>query len=152
MQFFTQIPLRNLIEFCRVLRHNLAAGLTLRRVFRQQAERGPYSVRPVAQRISEKLEQGESLEAALKDEKHKFPPIFLSLTAMGEESGNLPEVLAELEEYFVLQQKLWRQFINQITLPVLQLVAAIFVIGGMIFFLAVLSQGNKPFHPLGLGY
>ena len=100
MQFFTQIPLRNLIEFCRVLRHNLAAGLTLRRVFRQQAERGPYSVRPVAQRISEKLEQGESLEAALKDEKHKFPPIFLSLTAMGEESGNLPEVLAELEEYF----------------------------------------------------
>jgi type IV pilus assembly protein PilC len=152
MQLFSEIPLASLIEFCRVLRHNLAAGLTLRRVFRQQAERGPYAVRPVAERISEQLEQGESLEAALKAERHKFPPIFIALTAVGEESGNLPEVLTELEEYFLLQQRLRRQFISQIAWPVFELVAAIFVIAGMIFVLAVLSQGPKPFDPLGLGY
>ena len=33
---------------------------------------------------------------------------------MGEDSGNLPEVLADLEKYFVLQQRLRRQFFNQI--------------------------------------
>ena len=152
MQLFSQIPMTSLIEFCRILRHNLAAGLTLRHVFRQQAERGPYAVRPVAKRISEQLEQGESLESALKGERKKFPPIFLSLVSVGEESGNLPEVLAELENYFLLQQKLWRQFLSQIAWPVFELIGAIFVIAGMIFVLAILSQGGKPFDPLGLGY
>jgi len=152
MQLFSQIPMTSLIELCRILRHNLAAGLTLRHVFRQQAERGPYAVRPVAKRISEQLDQGESLESALKEERKRFPPIFISLVSVGEESGNLPEVLTELENYFLLQQKLWRQFLSQIAWPVFELIGAIFVIAGMIFVLAILSQGGKPFDPLGLGY
>src|SRR5262249_49503341 len=151
MQLFTEVPLKSLIEFCRVLRHNLAAGLTIRRVFRQQAERGPYAIRPVAERISEQLEQGESLEHALRAERRKFPPIFLALTSVGEQSGNLPEVLADLEEYFLLQQKLRRQFLSAIAWPAFELVAAIFVIAGMIYVLAVLG-GAKGFDPTGLGY
>jgi type II secretory pathway component PulF len=151
MFFSRQLPLWSLTEFCRVLRHNLEAGLTLRHVFRQQAERGPRPVRPVAERISRDLEQGESLKDALTKEEAHFPVIFVSLTAVGEESGNLPEVLADLEKYFVLQQRLRRQFFSQIAWPVIQMVAAIFVIAGMIYVLALLSTG-QPFDPLGLGY
>jgi type IV pilus assembly protein PilC len=153
MQLFTQLPLSGLIEFCRALRHNLDAGLTLRHVFRQQGERGPFAVRPVARRMAEKLDEGESLEKALKDERAYFPAIFISLVAVGEQTGSLPEVFAELEKYFVLQQRLRRQFIQQITWPALQLVAAIFVIAGMIFLLAALSPSGKPsWDPLGLGF
>jgi type IV pilus assembly protein PilC len=150
--FSRQLPLWSLIEFCRVLRHNLEAGLTLRHVFRQQAERGPQPVRPVARRISRDLEQGESLTSALEKEASHFPVIFVSLSKVGEESGNLPEVLADLEKYFVLQQRLRRQFYNQIAWPVIQMVVAIFVISGMIYVLALLSSGNRPYDPLGLGY
>jgi type IV pilus assembly protein PilC len=146
------LPLANLIEFCRVLRHNLSAGLSLVRVFQQQAKRGPLALRPIADRIAQDLEQGDSLETALKRERSAFPPIFVSLAVVGEETGNLPEVLAELEKYFVLQQRLWRQFISQIAWPVIQLVAAIFVIAGMIFLLAILSSNGHPFDPLGLGF
>jgi len=151
MLFSKQLPLANLIEFCRVLRHNLSAGLTLRHVFRQQATRGSLAVRPVAARISERIEEGESLEAALKPERDKFPPLFLSLAAVGEESGALPEVLAELEKYFVLQQRLQRQFISQIAWPAIEFFLAPFILAGMIFLLAILSSG-PPADPLGLGY
>ncbi len=34
--FSSRLPLSSLIELCRVLRHYLGAGLTLRDVFRQQ--------------------------------------------------------------------------------------------------------------------
>jgi type IV pilus assembly protein PilC len=153
MQLFTQLPLSSLIEFCRVLRHNLDAGLTLRHVFRQQGERGPYAVRPVARRMADKLEEGESLEQTLKDERGYFPPILISLATVGEQTGSLPEVFAELEKYFALQLRLRRQFISQITWPAIQLVAAIFVIAGMIFLLAALSPTGRPsWDPLGLGF
>jgi len=140
------------ILLCRALRHNLSAGLTLRDVFRQQARRGSAAVRPIADQICQDLQEGESLEGALDKVKDRFPPLFLALAEVGEESGNLPEVFGELEKYLVLQQRLRRQFIGQIIWPALQLFAAIWVIAGMIFILGILSPpGSAPFDPLGMG-
>jgi type II secretory pathway component PulF len=148
MFFSRQLPLSSLIEFTRSIRHNLAAGLTLLRVFRQQAERGPAPVRPIAERMSQELEQGESLEEALKNETAHFPTMFVSLATVGEQSGNLPEVLGELEKYFVLQQRLWRDFYSRIAWPAIQFFLAPLIIAGMIYILGLL---NSPFDPLGLG-
>ena len=110
MLFSSQLPLASLIEFCRVLRHNLGAGLSLVHVFRQQATKGPPPIRPVAERILHELEQGESLETALEQERAFFPPMFISLAIVGERTGSLPEVFTELEKFFLLQQRLRRQF------------------------------------------
>jgi type II secretory pathway component PulF len=145
--FSSRIPLSNLIELCRVLRHSLGTGLTLRDVFRQQSERGAAAVRPVAQRIRHALEQGESLEAALKEERHRFPPLFLALASVGEESGQLPEIFGELEKYYLLQQKLRRQVISQSMLPVIQICFAFCIIALLIFVLGIIGQspgGGKP--------
>lgn len=147
-----QLSLADLILLCRALRHNLDAGLTLRDVFRQQAERGPAAVRPIADRIRTAVESGESLEDSLDAERAHFPPLFLSLARVGEQSGNLPEIFSELERYFILQQRLWRTFLGQIAWPVLQLIIAIFVIAGMILILGLVApSGTKPFDPLGFG-
>ena len=96
MLFSKRLPLSSLITLCHTLRHNLAAGLTLRRVFRQQAEKGPQPVRPIASRISDKLEKGSDLESAVQAEEAYFPPLFISMATIGEESGALPEVFTEL--------------------------------------------------------
>lgn len=154
MIFSKRLPLSSLITLCHTLRHNLAAGLTLRDVFRQQAKRGPRLVQPIAGRISEKLDKGDDLESALQDEAPYFPPLFLSMATIGEESGSLPEVFTELEKYYMLQQRLKRQFISQITWPALQLIAAIVVLTLLIFvlgFLPKMEGSDKPFDPLGLG-
>ena len=142
------LPLSALVELCRSLRHYLGAGLSLVDVFRQQAKRGPSAVRPVAESIARDLEQGHALERALKKHKAAFPPLFLALASVGEESGGMPEVFAELEKYFRLQQQLRRQFWGQITWPLIQFVIGTFVLAGMIF---ILGLFNSPFDPLGLG-
>jgi type II secretory pathway component PulF len=151
MLFSSELPLSSLIEFCRALRHNLSAGLTLRHVLQQQAKRGSLPVRPVAERLSAEIEEGESFEDALKRERGAFPPMFVSMAVVGEQSGNLPEVLGELEKYFLLLQKLRRDFLSQIAWPAIEFFIAPFVIAFMIFFLSVLSTGSEPFDPLGLG-
>jgi type II secretory pathway component PulF len=151
MLFSSHLPLPVLIELCRVLRHNLSAGLTIRDVFRQQAERGPMALRPVADRIHGAIEKGEQLQAALDQERDHFPPLFLSLAVVGEETGHLPEIFGELEKYFTLQLRLKRQFRSQAMMPVIQLGLAFLVIALLIFILGWIAQVNRSQAPGILG-
>ena len=151
----SRLSLSNLIELCRSLRHYLGAGLPLVDAFRQQAKRGAAAVRPVASRIVAALEHGDSLEDTLKREEALFPSLFLSLTRVGEETGMLAEVFAELEKYYVRQRMLWRQFLSQSAWPLIQFVLAIFVLAGLILIMGMIADsqggGAKPLDPLGLG-
>jgi len=142
------LPLSSLIELCRSLRHYLAAGLSLLDVFRQQAKRGPLPLRSVAESVVKDIEQGHDLERALNRHKDRFPPLLLSLASVGEQSGSLPEVFAELEKYFKLQQQLRRQFWSQIAWPLLQFFLATLIIAGVLFILGLLGSS---FDPLGFG-
>jgi type IV pilus assembly protein PilC len=154
MPFSRRLPLASLIDLCRALRHYLGAGLTLRDVFRQQAAKGTAAVRPIAARISAGLEEGDDLEELLKKESAAFPPMFLSLATVGEQTGMMPEVFRELENYFRLMDRLRKQFIAQITMPVVQLVAAIFVVAGVIWIFGMIADMNpdaKGLDPIGLG-
>ncbi len=149
-----RLPLATVIEVCRTLRHYLGAGIQLLEVFKQQAKRGRAVFRPVADRIALELQQGSSLKKALQQVQESFPPLFLSMASVGEDTGMLAEVFAELEKFFARQLKLQRAFISQITWPVIQLILAILVIAGLILILGFLpppEPGQKPYDPLGLG-
>ncbi|HVS38629.1 MAG TPA: type II secretion system F family protein [Gemmataceae bacterium] len=150
-----RLPLSSTIELCRVMRHYLGAGLTLRDVFKQQATRGDMHLRPVAGRISAKLEQGEALEDALKREGGVFPPLLTSLANVGEQTGMLPEVFTELEKYYVRQQQLRRTFLTRAAWPAFQFLAAIFVLAGLICIMGWIPQSSGQFalhyDPVGLG-
>jgi type IV pilus assembly protein PilC len=153
MLLSSRLSLSDLIELCRLLRHYLGAGLPVVAAFRQQAKRGAMRVRPVAGRIADALEHGDSLEDALQREKSVFPPLFVALARVGEQTGMLAEVCAELEKYYHRQRTLWRQFLGQITWPMIQFVLAIFVLAGLILIMGMIadSRGGQPLDPLGLG-
>lgn len=153
MLFSSQLPLPRLIELCYVLRHNLDAGLALVRIFEQQSQRGAAAIRPLADRVATVLKRGHSLEAALDEEKALLPPLFLALVSVGERTGNLPEVFAALEAFYQNRLKLRRELISRSMLPLLQLLAAIFVIAGLIFILGWIAESNRttPLDPLGIG-
>jgi type IV pilus assembly protein PilC len=66
----------------------------------------------------------------------------------------LPEVFAALEKYYVLQQRMWRQFISLSIWPAFQFFAAIFVIAGMILIIGLIyTPGPRDIHwdPIGIG-
>lgn len=149
---FRRLPNAVLVELCRTIRNYMGAGLTLHDVFKQQAKKGFPAMRPVAGPIAEELARGEDLETALAAHADRFPPLFISMASVGEQTGTLPEVCAQLEKYFRLQMTLWRTFMMHIIWPVFQLCAGIFVITGMILILGMLApSGSAPFDPLGLG-
>lgn len=142
--FSSQLPLGALVEFCRGVRYTLESGLTLDKAMKTQSKKGPRPIRPVAARMADKLEQGDSFQEALESEQKYFPPLFLSIGAVAEETGKLPEALHDLEEYFSFQQGLWKRFLAQIAWPLIQFFMAIFVITLLILILGWLG-GEKPY-------
>lgn len=143
--FSRRVPLTELIEFCRVLRHNLSAGLSLVQVLRQQAARGPRTVRPLADHLATQLQAGSGFADALDAVTDAFPTLFLAMVRVGEETGNLPEVLRELERYYQLELQLRRQFRNQVFPTAVQFGFAILILAGLIFVLGLIAPaGSTP--------
>jgi type IV pilus assembly protein PilC len=138
------------------MRYSLSSGMMLRDTMDMLATRGLRVVRPVAAKMVKDLKAGWSLQDALKKQEDAFPPLFIALVRVGEESGNLPEVLGELERFFVLQQKLRREFVSQISFPVMQFIASIGIVALLIYILGILAvsrgpSAEVPLDPLGLG-
>lgn len=148
MLFGTTAPLDALILWCRAIRHGLDVGLSPVKVFRQQAKSGPSALRDVAGRAADRMEQGESLEQALKPDAKKFPPLFLEMVSVGEHSGRLPDIFAELEEHFEALKTARRSFLRMLAWPAFEYCAAIFILFLMLF---VMGMFGLKLDPLGLG-
>lgn len=144
----SKCPLPALVAWCRTLKHSLGAGLDPVKVFKQQAKSGPRALRAVAADIAAKLSKGESLEDALAEYRDRFPPLFVELVAIGEQSGRLEDTFAELADYYETTLKVQRNFRSEMALPVIIFFAAVLIISALIFILGLLGSALDP---LGLG-
>lgn len=144
----SKCPLPALVEWCRALRFSLSAGLDPIKIFKQQAKSGPRPLRAMADELAKKLAKGSSLEDALEPHRAKFPPLFLELIAVGEQTGRLEDTFQELEQYFAAALTTQRQFRAQMMYPAIQFVGAVLVVATLILILGLL--GSK-MDPTGLG-
>jgi type IV pilus assembly protein PilC len=144
----SKCPLPALVDWCRALRYSLGAGLNPVRIFKQQAKSGPRPLRGLADELAQKLAAGESLEDALEPHRNLFPPLFVELVAVGEQTGRLEDTFQNLEEYYQTLLGVQRNFRAQMVYPVVQFFAAVLIVAGLIFILGIL--GSK-MDPLGFG-
>ena len=150
----SKCPLPALVMWCRTLHHSLGAGLSPVRIFKQQAKSGPRALRDVAATVAEKLGEGESMEDAFAEYQNRFPPLFLELVAVGEQTGRLEDTFRELEAYYESTLSIQRNFRAQMAYPAIQFVAAILIISGLIWILGMLAGSGKAIttDPTGLGF
>jgi type IV pilus assembly protein PilC len=112
------------------------------------AKSGPRALGEVAKDIAGKLAKGSSLEDALEPYRNRFPPLFVELVAVGEQTGRLEATFDELERYYETTLRVQRDFRSQMAYPAMQFVAAVLIISGLIFVLGLI--GGKA-DVLGLG-
>lgn len=138
---------RDTADWCRALATSLRAGIPVLKALDQSASRGSPGVRRVSAALAASLRSGEDVAGALQANRRLFAPLAVSMIKVGDESGRLPEVLRELEQYYRYQVSLFRLFVQQITWPAFQLAMAIGVIALVIYFLGMLPTEDI----LGLG-
>jgi type IV pilus assembly protein PilC len=130
---------KDLIWFCHGAATMLDAGLPVTRVLEvlsSQAQRGNLGTKIA--RMKNAVAAGNNFTEAA-ELQHAFPPLFLQLVSVGEESGTLERTLAELGRYYEFQQRLWRSFIGQVALPVMQYVAAVAIIAFATYIISSLN-------------
>jgi type II secretory pathway component PulF len=153
MLFTARIGQKELSQLCRRLATGLEAGLDVRRVWsRETTGRQSPALRRRLEQVSDAVNGGDTLTDALAQTGKFFPNLFLELVAVGEQTGKLAEVLKRLAEHYEHQLKLRRAFLSAIAWPMLQLGAAICIIGLLIFVMGfITSADGKPIDILGFG-
>ncbi len=152
--FSKRVRLKPLSVACRSLSTALGAGVPILRAF-DMASRKTSDPRLTSALvdITTRLKSGEDTATAMRAQDERFPDLMVDMVHIAEQTGALPEVLRSLADHYENTLRLRKDFIGQITLPVVQLVAAIFIVAGLIFLLGIIasSQGTEPLDVLGWG-
>lgn len=151
---FESLPMTTVATFCRSLATMLHSGVNILKAFQVAGGKSHHPrLRTVSANIVDELRKGVEVSAALRDQGKAFPELMIDLVAVADQTGSLPEVLNALADHYDNLVRLRRTFLGAIAFPVVQLLAAIFIVAGLIWLLGMIaaSVGGKPFDVLGLG-
>ncbi len=152
--FSKRVGLKPLSVACRSLATALGAGVPIIRSFDMASRKtsDPRLASALAD-ITTRLKSGEDTATAMRAQDERFPDLMVDMVHIAEQTGALPEVLRSLSDHYENTVRLRKDFIGQITIPVIQLLAAIFIVAGLIWLLGMIasSQGTEPLDVLGWG-
>ena len=153
MFFSTRIRLKKLAALCRRLATSLEAGIDVRTVWQRETGRASGRARIRIGAVSQAVDRGEGLAEALAEAGGFFPPLLAELAQVGQQTGHLGEVFAQLAEHYDSQVRLRRSFLAAIAWPLVQLALAVAIVGFLIWIMGVIGKTRlgKPIDPLGLG-
>jgi type II secretory pathway component PulF len=140
--FSPQIGTGPLVGLCRRLSTSLEAGIDARTVWKREAERANGFLKSRLLDISDAVNQGHSLTDALAPTRDYFPTIFREMVAVGEQTGHLDEVFAQLAEHYQAQLNMRRTFLSAIIWPVTELVISLVVIGLAIWIIGLIGDST----------
>lgn len=142
-----------LTELCHRLAVETDAGIDIRRTWQREADMARGRVRPYFASVRDAVGRGDSLSIALARTGQVFPPLFLEMAHVGEQTGTLGKVLHRLELHYRRQVQAQRLFLGAIAWPMIELAFAIVVVGVLIWVLGIVAQRNngQPIDILGFG-
>jgi type IV pilus assembly protein PilC len=151
--FFTKrIPPKTLAILCRQLGTMLDSGIGLRKSILIATKKTMHTgTRSAMRDVADGVQEGRQIAECLREHGEFFPSLFIDMVEMSEQAGALPEVLLHLADHYENNERLKRELIQQITWPVIQLVAAILVIALLIYILGMVSSGEQDLSHLTFG-
>ncbi|PWI32017.1 MSHA biogenesis protein MshG [Vibrio albus] len=95
------MPLEVLVIFCRQMYSLTKAGVPLLRAIKGlSANAENKQLKKALDEVTMELTNGRSLSASMKMHANVFSPLFVSMIAVGENTGRLDEALLQLSEYY----------------------------------------------------
>ncbi|NQY62207.1 MAG: type II secretion system F family protein [Alteromonadaceae bacterium] len=115
---FERIKLDDLIIFCRQMYALMRSGVPILRAINGMSESTTsVSLSKALKEISGQLESGYPLSSAFNQHKKLFPPLFVSLIHVGENTGKLDLSFAKLASYFEREQETRKRIKTAIRYP-----------------------------------
>jgi type IV pilus assembly protein PilC len=153
MLFSPRLPLKPLASLCRRLATALSAGVDARTIWAREAEHAQgMACRRHLAHISDSVNQGGSVAAAMCDAGDYFPSLVREMVDVGEQSGHLAEVFDQLADHYQHQMQLRRAFFSAIAWPMTELTLAVVIVGILIWAMGFIGEmTGMTIDILGLG-
>jgi type IV pilus assembly protein PilC len=141
--FSRRIRSESLARLCRSLSILLSSGVGIKKALTTASQKTADRRCEEAMRgVYEAVDNGDEMNTGMKQQGGAFPPLMIDMVQVGEQTGTLAEVLKRLAGHYDNMVRMRRTFIQQIRLPVIQLVMAILVIAFLIFILDWIAQSR----------
>jgi type II secretory pathway component PulF len=141
--------LRAQAGFTRRMGMGLRAGLGIVKLCDLESKQGNGRHRRVMSEVRDAVQKGHTLTHALAAQGGYFPPLLVQMVHAGELTGRLERILLYLADQYDHRIQVRRGFLVSIAWPVLQLGAAIFVVGLVLWLQELLGTG-KTFNAAGI--
>ncbi|MCW3479880.1 type II secretion system inner membrane protein GspF [Neisseriaceae bacterium JH1-16] len=129
------LPSATLVLLTQQLATLLDAGLPLEKALAAVADQSEDArAKTVAVAIRSSILEGHSLAQALSAQPAVFSPLYRSLVAAGETSGELTRVLLKLADYLENRQHTRQKVILALAYPAVVTLVAVLVVGGLMSF------------------
>ncbi len=150
-----RIGLKPLASLCHRVGTAHAAGVDARTIWQRESERGDATQRRKLKQVSQAIDGGTTLAESLRATDGYFPQLVCEIVDVGERTGKVDDAFDRLARHYAHLRTLRTAFFAGISWPMIQLVIAVLVIGGVIGFMGLVPQmGDGPredaFDPLGL--
>src|SRR6478752_3479530 len=152
MLFHPQLSNKGLADLCHRLAIEIDSGIDIRRTWQRETDITRGRLRPFFAQIRDGVARGDALSDALTN-GGVFPPLFLEMARVGEQTGTLGKVFTRLESHYRRQVRAERIFLGAIAWPMFEFVFAVVLIGGLVWILGAIAQRNngKPIDIIGFG-
>src|SRR5688572_3999002 len=147
------ISTRSLIQLCHRVGTAVRSGVDARRVWEMEERHASGQLRSAIGAIRQQVASGGTVAEGMQASNGYFPPMFVQMVAIGEQTGKLDEVLHRLGEHYEHLANMRRTFWIGIAWPLFELVFAVLVIGLVIFITGIIgaATGGEARDVLGWG-
>ncbi|MGL5314146.1 MAG: type II secretion system F family protein [Peptostreptococcaceae bacterium] len=132
---FSKVTLKDISIFCRQFYTMIDAGVTINRALSILANQTPNKkLRQAVRNIEEEVSKGEMLSVSMKKEEGIFPPLLVSMIAVGEMTGNLDQIMLRMADQYEKENKINNKVKVAMTYPAVLAVVAVLVVAVMMTF------------------
>src|SRR6185295_1155795 len=132
----------SLIQLCHRVGTAVRSGIDARRLWETEERHASGPQRAAIANIRQKVASGGTVAEGMQASNGYFPPMFVQMVAVGEQTGKLDEVLLRLAEHYEHLSSMQRTFWIGIAWPLFELIFAVLVIGGVIFITGIIGAAR----------
>ncbi len=150
----TRLHGKRLADLCHRLALSIDSGIDLRRIWKRETENARGSLASSLATVGQGVARGDTLTDSLTQTRGVFPRLFLEMVNIGEKTGSLAEVFHRLSDHYQRRHEMARALVVGLTWPLLQLLAALVIVGILIGVLGAVGArrlNGDPIDILGFG-
>lgn len=149
MPFLGKVSLKDKIMFARNLKVMISAGVSLPRALNTLSEQTDNKkFKKVLNDISSQIVKGSGFSEALNSHQEIFSTLFINMIKVGEEAGNLGEVLGVLTHHMERDHELRSKIKGAMVYPAVIVTAMVGI--GILMMIVVVPKLAKTFDELGI--